>query len=478
MFKLISFFKVIIQVLAITSSLFFSVEVLANQKAKEVAKAIILRGEVYEVFVDEKGKEISRALKIKDNIHEGAIIRSDKSGFVKLLFFDKSQMMISPNSSVEIKAFTKQKAGIIGLLKGKIRSKVTKDRMNISNNQGSKLFVKTKTAAMGVRGTDFQVIYNPENTVTSLLTFEGAVAMAKLNGEGNLNQTALESRLNSDQAVMVRRGQYSGSLPGMNRVSLPVKISPAQLEVLRGNENNNSGSSSKNEEGKKKDSKKVVRSTVPPGLNAKKVTSDKEAIIKKVAVKNFGTNLADINNKKLDNGYFENVNSDIPPEGMTDAKSGAFAPPAGGYIDSKTGLYIPPGKGDAFDPNAKVYVPSPSLGGIDPISGDYIPPEGTKLADNGELIKMSTGRGPASISDGGIVLKNMQQNEFLDPSLSNSEANTYYNQTTGSMINTGIDFKDYQNETTIDYNNNTNIFNDRNRTREVKSKNIEIKISR
>ena len=57
-----------------------------------------------------------------------------------------------------VASFTKKKAGILNLIKGKLRSKVTKDYMNMSDKEKSKLFIVTKTAAMGVRGTEFQVI--------------------------------------------------------------------------------------------------------------------------------------------------------------------------------------------------------------------------------------------------------------------------------------------------------------------------------
>ncbi len=435
----------------------------------EVAKAIILKGNVSEVFMNDLGKKESRTLKRGDNIHEGAQITCDKSGFVKLLFFDKSQMMVSPGSSIEIKSFTKKKAGMISLLKGRIRSKVTKDRMKIDQEDTSKLFIKTKTAAMGVRGTDFQVIYNPNNDVTSLLTFEGAVAMAKIDStmdSNRLGQAALESRLNSDQAVMVRRGQYSGSMPGVNRVSLPVKISPAQLEVLRGK---NEVSSKK--ESPKKKSKQVVRSTVPPGLNPKKVATKKDAIIQKMAGDKLGVTSKDLNSDKLKDKYFENIKSEVPPEGIVNSKTGEHAPAAGGFIDTKTGLYVPPGKGDAFDPEAGVYVPGPEVGTIDSQTGDYVAPEGTQLADNGSLIKVnsSEGRGPASVGSS-TVIKNVNQNDFFAESVKQDQS--FQNEGVG----TSIDFNDYKKETVINYNDNTNVLN--RRTQDIERRKIKIEIKR
>ena len=450
-------------------SIFLYSWTLLAKAPSEVAKAIILKGNVSEVFMNDLGKKETRTLKRGDNVHEGAQISCDKSGFVKLLFFDKSQMMVSPGSSIEIKSFTKKKAGMISLLKGKIRSKVTKDRMKIDQEDTSKLFIKTKTAAMGVRGTDFQVIYNPNNDVTSLLTFEGAVAMAKIDStmdSNRLGQDALESQLNSEQAVMVRRGQYSGSTPGVNRVSLPVKISPAQLEVLRGK-----NEASVKKESPKKKSNQVVRSTVPPGLNPKKVATKKDAIIQKMAGDKLGVTSKDLKSDKLNDKYFENIKSEVPPEGVVNAKTGEHAPPAGGFIDSKTGLYIPPGKGDAFDPEAGVYVPGPEVGSIDSQTGDYVAPEGTQLADNGSLIKVSSdgGRGPASVG-ATTVVKNVNKNEFFAESVKQDQS--FQSEGKG----TSIDLNDYKKETVLNYNDNTNVLN--RRTRDIERRKIKIEIKR
>ena len=444
----------------------------ATHAAKEVAKAIILKGKVFESFVNQEGKTLKRVLKRGDNVHEGAKVTCDSGAFLKLLFFDKSQMMVSPNSTIEIKSFTKEKAGMIDLLKGQIRSKVTKDRMNINRSDTSKLFIKTKTAAMGVRGTDFQVIYNPKNTVTSLLTFEGAVAMAKIQDNVKyLDQNSLESRLNSDEAVMVRRGQFSGSMPGQNRVTLPVKISPAQLEVLRGKDEVSQGK----KDSKKKDKKKVVRSTVPPGLNAKKVATKKENIIQNVAEKKLGINKSDLQRDSLDNSYFEDVQTDIPPEGMVDTTTGAYAPPAGGYIDAETALYIPPEKGNAFDATTGVYVPGPEVGTIDPVSGDYLPPEGTKLSDNGQLVKSGGTRAPASVGGNpkANIVKNINQNGFHNNAPSHDLS--YESQSTKD-VGTAIDFNDYKKETVIRYNDNTDILDKR--TREIQRRKVRINVRR
>lgn len=379
-----------------------------------IAKVILLKGKVVEILDSDQSKI---TLKKGDWVQEGSIIESGKGSFAKLLFIDKSQMFISPKSSVRVKEFPKNEAGVIDLLQGRIRSKVSKNYMEIDKAK-SKLFIKTKSAAMGVRGTDFQVVYNPKNEATSLVTFEGAVAMGHLkSGEaGSINRNSLEQRLNSSEAVIVKRGQYSGAIPGRNRVTIPVKISPAQLEVLRTHGEQVSSNSKDSSS-----SESSVRSIIPPGMNAKSATTDQSEVVESIATKVTGVDKSKLDQEKVDNGsgYFDQVKSDVPAEGLVDATTGAYAPPAGGYVDNETGLYVAPKKGAAYDSNADVYVPGPELGSIDPATGDYVPPKGYSLAENGVLTE-STGRGPASESGSSIGV-NILTNDFVSGADSSAE---------------------------------------------------------
>lgn len=426
-----------------------------------IAKVIILKGKVVETLSSDQSKI---TLKKGDWVQEGSTIQSGKGSFAKLLFIDKSQMFISPKSSVRVKEFPKNEAGVIDLLKGRIRSKVSKNYMEIDKTK-SKLFIKTKTAAMGVRGTDFQVVYNPKNEATSLVTFEGAVAMGHLeSGEaGKINRSVLEQRLNSSEAVMVRRGQYSGAIPGRNRVTIPVKISPAQLEVLRthGEQvSSNSKSSSSSESS--------VRSIVPPGMNAKSATTDQSEVVESIAVKVTGVDKNKLDQEKVDSGsgYFDQVKSDVPAEGLADTETGAFAPPAGGYVDNETGLYVAPKKGAAYDANADVYVPGPELGSIDPATGDYVPPKGFTLAENGVLTE-ATGRGPASESSSATAV-NVMTNDFVKEADSSVEIDS------GSSI--AVDAKEVVDVITRDNTIKQNIINTTQKS--VNRKKVEFKVSR
>jgi hypothetical protein len=396
-----------------------------------------------------KGKTVK--LKKGDWLPEGSKVKTAARSFAKLLFIDKSQMNVAPKSQVEIKAFPKDKAGIINLIKGKVRSKVTKNYMNMDKSK-SKLFIKTKSAAMGVRGTDFQVIFNPKNDVTSLVTFEGRVAMVKIDRDLpkiKINQDILESRLNSSESVMVKQGQYSGVNPTSTRATVPVKISPSQLETMKNSEEGSGKKTDSSMKGKgqssnigagaksEKRSAVGVRSIIPPGVSAKAFSS--EAKIEKVIEKSVGgaeaKEIVTVAKQQI-----EIVKEDAPPpEGFLDKSTGVYAPPAGGYIDQNTGLYIPPPPGSSFDANAGVYVPPPTMGGFDQETGEYMAPEGLKLNDDGTFIVDAPppplpgeeGRTPASTSSGDtsdgvappptinvtgpIVLEGGTSDPYLDP---------------------------------------------------------------
>ena len=236
---------------------------LANSAFAEtggVAKVVILKGSVKAKFAD--GTMID--VKADQSIPEGAVIQTADKSFVKLIFIDKSQMNLGPNSQMIINAFPKKEAGIITLVKGQLRSQVTKDYMDMDDKSKSKLYIKTKTAAMGIRGTDFQVNFNAENQNTALITFEGKVAMAHIEKgarEEKFDQGKLEKVVSSDKAVLVTHGQISAvNLNVAERAMAPTLLGAKQIDALKENETGVKEST----EGEKKQ----YRNPIPPGAES------------------------------------------------------------------------------------------------------------------------------------------------------------------------------------------------------------------
>lgn len=320
-----------------------------------VAKVIILRGQVKARLTNGTIIEV----KADQSIPEGSVLQTAEKSFVKLIFIDKSQMNLGPNSQMIINSFPKKEAGIITLVKGQIRSQVTKDYMEIVDKSKSKLYIKTKTAAMGIRGTDFQVNFNPENQNTSLITFEGKVAMAHIDKgarEERFDQGKLERVVSSEKAVMVEHGQISAvNLNVAERAMTPTLLGAKQIDALKENETGIKESS----EG----DKKQFRNPLPPGADS--------AIFSNIS-------------PEMAKGSDNSPKGD--PNGFFNAKTGEYKLPAGSVIDLNTVNIIPPPANAVFDPNTKTYVVPESYGKIDKITGEYKAPEGLKLGTDGKFI--------------------------------------------------------------------------------------------
>lgn len=173
-----------------------------NLLAEEAAKVLSSKGEV---LVGD------RKVKAGDVIEVGETIETLARSFVKLQFIDESQTTMGPSSKMIVETFSQKKPGILNLIKGSIKSKVTKDYMNIDKNS-SKLFIKSNSASMGVRGTEFIWTYEPGEDQTGLITLEGVVRFVSLRTaeeKSSHDPAFLDSMLNSKRAVTVRKGEAS-----------------------------------------------------------------------------------------------------------------------------------------------------------------------------------------------------------------------------------------------------------------------------
>ncbi|MEA9357893.1 FecR domain-containing protein [Bacteriovorax sp. PP10] len=336
--------------------------------AENVAKVVVMRGMVKAKLLD--GTIID--VKADQSIPEGAVVQTAEKSFVKLLFIDKSQMNLGPNSQMIINAFPKKEAGIITLVKGQIRSQVTKDYMEMDDKSKSKLYIKTKTAAMGIRGTDFQVNYNPDNQNTSLITFEGKVAMAHIGKdirENKFDQQNLERVVSSDKAVFVTQGQVSAVNSNVaERAMVPTKLGTKQIEALEGNETGIKESS-------ETDSGKQFRNPIPPGAEGAAFSNtspdlDKEVSKMGISVKAMPTNFSE---------------KAAAPEGFFNNDTGEYKLPAGSIIDLNTVNIIPPPTNAVFDSNSGTYVVPETFGKIDKVTGEYKAPAGLELGADGKF---------------------------------------------------------------------------------------------
>ncbi|MBT6326205.1 MAG: hypothetical protein HOJ35_09555, partial [Bdellovibrionales bacterium] len=259
--------------------------------ANIAAKVISLRGKIVVAYPD--GKTVN--LKKGDDVIEHAIIKSSKASFAKLLFIDKSTMNIGPSSSVEIAMFVKNKPGLIKLMGGEIRSKVTKNYMDIKSQNRSKLLIKTPTAAMGVRGTDF--IVSVENNKSSFKVLEGTIVVIPLKNLATqisiddklINN--LDKKLNSNSSVKVT----ANNMTTVTTNSKPKVIPLSNEDFLSASEKimdaDQSGNQKEDENDKSIESKPVKESPK---------SKDSSASIKKekTIVKPLESSVVEINDKE------------------------------------------------------------------------------------------------------------------------------------------------------------------------------------
>lgn len=375
-------------------------------KDEGVAQVIVIRGEVKAKLPSGEILDLKKDMWLK----EGSVIQSGTGSFARLLFIDKSTMNLGPDSQMVIDQFPENAAGIITLMKGQVRSNVTKDYMNNTDTDKSKLFIKTKTAAMGVRGTDFQVNYNPANNNTALITFSGAVAMAQFDtaiGDRSFSRDMLEKTVSSERAVVVKQGEFSGVTPQTSRATIPTRLNPTQLETLKKNDGADVAKASPADSRERKE----FRNPIPPGVDSKTFSNNPTESITKTIQTNLGSSVADtmvrnVANERAAIAVTSN-NSAPPPEGFKDNATGAYAPPAGSVIDLATVNIIPIPKGSTFDTASGTFMIPPELGRVNPTTGQYEAPKGMILTNEGSLVKVETTdtatRSPASTNTAGSV---------------------------------------------------------------------------
>jgi len=345
-----------------------------------IATVVKVHGKVTKLV---QGQMNARNVKNGDQLYKETSLFTKDSSFVQVQFNDKSLLSLGPNGKLILNNFKTGKPGLVTLLKGNLRSKIEKNRS--LEKKKNKFYVRTRSAAMGVRGTEFQTVYNHDNKITSLLTYNGEVAMTKYdldepldkaqkpiyrrevvrrNGRVEVKRVKLRAKrgpstteehmefaLETNEAVVVKKGQYSGVVHSLQRTSLPVKINPVQYRALY-----------QNQEFKDKYLKKDL--FVAKGDDLLK---DKTPV--------------------------SMAPQKAPKEGFFNPDTGEFAPKSGGYVDFGTGLYVPPGETAEYHGKTGTFIPK-GTGNFDGETGQYIPPKGLVLdAKKGFIISDRKSKG-------------------------------------------------------------------------------------
>ncbi len=185
-------------------------------------RVVSLSGKVL-VRLESQDEAALRELKAGDSIRSGEIINTGSSGKVKLLMSDRT--IIDLNSSTlfkvdeyELKGGKDRKVGLsIGY--GKVRASVTQPV-----SQPGKFMIRTKSATMGVRGTEFLISADfvesgasPTAQVqTQLTVLQGQVEMASAASPSSQPTLIQQGERFTTQAIV--SGDRSGALPSAGSV--------------------------------------------------------------------------------------------------------------------------------------------------------------------------------------------------------------------------------------------------------------------
>lgn len=299
-------------------------------------------------------------LKVDDWVESGAVVKTHEKSFVKLIFVDKSQMNVGPNSEMKIESFSGKDSGVIDLVKGKIRSQVSKDYLQI-NKDKSKLFIKTQNAVMGVRGTDFMISTNGRNTSTVL--FEGEVVFNKLEQRGEVSSSKLESIV--DRGVRMFPGEFSVMEANRPMPTVPSLLNVQQREKLEKNQDFSADRTPSNA------SNEPAKSVVPAGLNGQQVSNSGEVLKSEVA------QVAAVDPQAKGSPSSSN------PDGFV--KGDLVKPANGSFVHIDSGVIIPPGPGSVLDANTNTYIPGQEAGKVG-TDGNYIPPKNIEITNDGKIL--------------------------------------------------------------------------------------------
>ena len=180
------------QLIAVASLLLF---VFPAEKAfsAECGKVISLKGQLDLLRLKSAGSSIRYAIraKQKEKLDCSDVLVTGRASRAKVRFINKAILTLGPHSRISILEYAKKNndQSLLSLTYGRVRTFV---ESQVKKEEKPKFLIKTPSAVMGVRGTDFYVSYNPNRHITEQATLKGSVEVEQ-QGTG--------------QKVLVEKGQ-------------------------------------------------------------------------------------------------------------------------------------------------------------------------------------------------------------------------------------------------------------------------------
>jgi hypothetical protein len=319
---------------------FLSLYFFTNILYAQTARVDLIKGKA--IFKAPRSKSIS--LKKGQIIKGNGLIKTGKRSYIKLALSGEGILNIGSSSTITLSHTRPDRPKVIELINGKLRGFMN-PKSKPKKGYTNKLIIKTRSAALGVRGTDFVVVYNKKNHITSNVTLKGNVKLYKRPDEEiydsireefdeggrrvqySQDVLALEQDLNHYKTKDIPRNHFAGAFPSYDKVIAPVKISPLQYKALKGNRNLRSG--------KKIKLKESLKHNYSVALSSK----------------NADDHLVPSPRRKS-NVEKKDYNRVTNEDGVRH----------GGHLDLNTGIYIAPPNGSTFDNKTQSYLMPDNLG--------------------------------------------------------------------------------------------------------------------
>lgn len=160
--------------------------------------------------------------KVGGKVYPQDTIITGKDSRAKIVMSDRNIINVLPDTKLRIDQYIndmKEKNVRLSLIEGKVRTNV---EQKYDNNE-NRFEIKTPSAVVGVRGTQFMTSYSRAKNVTGVTTFRGEVIFRGYDSISN----------KFTEAVAVNRGETSENHDGKQPGS-PVKVSPSELKRIEG----------------------------------------------------------------------------------------------------------------------------------------------------------------------------------------------------------------------------------------------------
>jgi hypothetical protein len=168
-------------------------------------------------------KSVSRKANVGSKVIAGESIQTGPDSRAKVVMADRNVIVISPDTQMVIAKYEHDGKGkkevALDLMKGKIRNNVEQKYDEEKNT----FKVRTPTAVVGVRGTQFITGYDTNTKVTDVVTLRGVVTMMARSSSGGP----------TGPAVQIRRGESTKLSPGASTPEAPKPVSKDDLKKMK-----------------------------------------------------------------------------------------------------------------------------------------------------------------------------------------------------------------------------------------------------